>query len=115
MFCDNISTILLAANPILYTRTKLLEVDLYSVRDKVNKKQVLCNTIQYSIMFGLSSVPDFLYSPRIHSLISEADTLHSQKSMLFILVTLTNKNRNLCFKLNLISNSQFSFNNFRRR
>ena len=38
--CDNLSTVLLSANPILHARTKLIELDLYFVREKVLKKDM---------------------------------------------------------------------------
>ena len=33
--CDNLSTVQLAANPVLHARTKHVELDLYFVREKV--------------------------------------------------------------------------------
>ena len=35
VWCDNLSTVQLAANPILHARTKHVELDLYFVRKKV--------------------------------------------------------------------------------
>uniref|UniRef100_A0A803PU39 Integrase catalytic domain-containing protein n=1 Tax=Cannabis sativa TaxID=3483 RepID=A0A803PU39_CANSA len=35
VWCDNQSTVLLAANPVLHARLKPIEIDLYFVRDKV--------------------------------------------------------------------------------
>lgn len=35
VYCDNISTVLLSANPILHSRTKHIELDLHFVREKV--------------------------------------------------------------------------------
>ena len=40
LFCDNISVVHLSANPILHSRTKHFELDLFFVRDRVIKKQV---------------------------------------------------------------------------
>lgn len=40
VFCDNMSTVLLAANPILHSRTKHVELDLFFVREKVHNKLV---------------------------------------------------------------------------
>lgn len=37
IFCDNQSTVSLAANPVLHSRTKHLELDLYFVREKVQR------------------------------------------------------------------------------
>ena len=39
--CDNLSTVQLAANPVLHARTKHVELDLYFVREKVLWKKVL--------------------------------------------------------------------------
>lgn len=44
MLCDNLSTVLLIANPILHARTKHLELDLYFVREKAQRKQI---TVQH--------------------------------------------------------------------
>ena len=41
LWCDNTSTISLSANPILHSRTKHVELDLYFVREKVISKQLL--------------------------------------------------------------------------
>ncbi|MCH95853.1 retrovirus-related Pol polyprotein from transposon TNT 1-94 [Trifolium medium] len=38
--CDNQSAVLLAHNPILHTRTKHMEIDLFFVREKVSAKQL---------------------------------------------------------------------------
>ena len=35
IWCDNLSTVRLATNPILHVRTKHVELDLYFVREKV--------------------------------------------------------------------------------
>ena len=39
VWCDNQSTVLLAANPIQHQRTKHIELDLYFVREKVYAKE----------------------------------------------------------------------------
>ena len=39
MFCDNLSAVLLAANPILHNKTKHFELDLYFVHDQVSQKK----------------------------------------------------------------------------
>ncbi|KAL6331208.1 hypothetical protein AAG906_009636 [Vitis piasezkii] len=38
LWCDNLSTMLLSANPILHARTKHIELNLYFVKEKVLKK-----------------------------------------------------------------------------
>ncbi|XP_016191993.1 uncharacterized protein LOC107632866 [Arachis ipaensis] len=40
VFCDNISAVLLAYNPILHNRTKHFELDLYFILDKVIKGSI---------------------------------------------------------------------------
>ncbi|XP_060968330.1 uncharacterized mitochondrial protein AtMg00810-like [Cannabis sativa] len=40
MWCDNQSTVLLAANPVIHARTKHIEIDLYIVRDKVLQQHI---------------------------------------------------------------------------
>ena len=45
IWCDNQSTVLLAANPVLHALTKHIEIDLYFVRDKVLKNQIDVNDV----------------------------------------------------------------------
>ena len=40
IWCDNMSTVHMAANPVLHARTKHIELDLYFVRDKVVRRQI---------------------------------------------------------------------------
>ena len=40
VWCDNLSTVLLSANPVLHARTKHIELDLYFVRENVIRKEV---------------------------------------------------------------------------
>ncbi|RHN82782.1 putative RNA-directed DNA polymerase [Medicago truncatula] len=40
VYCDNQSAVLLAHNPILHTRTKHMEIDLFFVREKIIAKQL---------------------------------------------------------------------------
>ena len=58
LFCDNISAVHLSANPILHSRTKHFELDLYFVRDRVIKKQVHVTYISSS-----EQVADVLTKP----------------------------------------------------
>ena len=37
IWCDNLSAVSLSANPVLHARTKHIEIDLYFVREQVNK------------------------------------------------------------------------------
>lgn len=48
ILCDNLSVVLLSANPILHSRTKHFELDLYFVRDKVQQQQLLIHHIPSS-------------------------------------------------------------------
>ncbi|BFG27863.1 hypothetical protein CerSpe_141370 [Prunus speciosa] len=62
IWCDNISSIALASNPVFHSRTKHLEVDYHYVREKVVRGQLLVNYIcsrdQIADLFtkGLSSL-----------------------------------------------------------
>ena len=40
IWCDNLSTVLLTANPVLHAPTKHIELYLYFVREKVLQKKV---------------------------------------------------------------------------
>ncbi|PON70287.1 hypothetical protein PanWU01x14_082110 [Parasponia andersonii] len=39
-WCDNLSTVLMSADPVLHARTKHIELDLYFVREKVLQQQL---------------------------------------------------------------------------
>lgn len=41
LWCDNLSTVLLSANPIQHARTKHIELDLFFVREKVQRHQII--------------------------------------------------------------------------
>ncbi|KAB2617188.1 hypothetical protein D8674_013057 [Pyrus ussuriensis x Pyrus communis] len=45
IWCDNISSIALASNPVFHSRTKHLEVDYHYVREKVVRGQLMVNYI----------------------------------------------------------------------
>ncbi|XP_068304424.1 uncharacterized mitochondrial protein AtMg00810-like [Pyrus communis] len=61
IWCDNVSSIALASNPVFHSRTKHLEVDFHYVREKVVRGQLLvhyvCSQDQLADIFtkGLSS------------------------------------------------------------
>jgi hypothetical protein len=40
IFCDNLSAVSLAHNPVMHSRTKHMEIDLFFVREKVISKQL---------------------------------------------------------------------------
>ncbi|RVW28108.1 Retrovirus-related Pol polyprotein from transposon RE1 [Vitis vinifera] len=40
IWCDNLNTVYLSANPILHARSKHIEIDLYFVRENVLQKQI---------------------------------------------------------------------------
>ena len=40
VWCDNLNTVLLSANPVLHARTKHVELDLFFVREKVMRKEI---------------------------------------------------------------------------
>lgn len=51
IWCDNMSTIALASNPIIYARTKHVKVDYHYIREKVLLKQIIghhCLTSLYA-------------------------------------------------------------------
>ena len=45
IWCDNISTVSLSANPFLHSRTKHMELDLYFVREKVMERKLVVNHV----------------------------------------------------------------------
>ena len=45
MCCDNLNILTLSANPIIHSRTKHMELDLYFVREKVLQKKLVVNHI----------------------------------------------------------------------
>uniref|UniRef100_A0A803NRU8 Integrase catalytic domain-containing protein n=1 Tax=Cannabis sativa TaxID=3483 RepID=A0A803NRU8_CANSA len=45
LWCDNLSTVLLTANPVLHARTKHIELDLYFVREKISQQLVRVNHV----------------------------------------------------------------------
>ncbi|XP_016191654.1 uncharacterized protein LOC107632496 [Arachis ipaensis] len=55
VYCDNLSAILLAANPILHSKSKHFEIDLHFVRDHVNSKDIRVSHIP-----GTMQVADIL-------------------------------------------------------
>lgn len=45
LWCDNLSTVALSANPVLHSRTNHIELDLYFVREKVVSKELIVNHV----------------------------------------------------------------------
>jgi len=45
IFCDNLSTVSLAHNPVLHSRTKHMELDIFFVREKVISKDLIVSHI----------------------------------------------------------------------
>ena len=74
IWCDNMSTIALASNPVFHARTKHVEVDYHYVREKVVRKelqvQFVSTTDQVADIFtkGLSST-------RFHFLVNKLPVL----------------------------------------
>ena len=58
VWCDNLSTVLLSANPVLHARTKHVELDLFFVREKVMRKEIEVRHIPAS-----AQVADVLTKP----------------------------------------------------
>lgn len=45
LWCDNLSTVNITANPILHSRTKNIELDLYFIREQVLKGKINVNHV----------------------------------------------------------------------
>lgn len=58
LWCDNLSTIALSANPVLHSRTKHMELDLYFVREKVMSHTLLVQHVP-----SLDEADDVLTKP----------------------------------------------------
>jgi hypothetical protein len=58
VLCDNQSVVALAHNPVLHTRTKHMEIDLFFVREKVLAKQ-----LQVVHIFGTDQWADLFTKP----------------------------------------------------
>jgi hypothetical protein len=48
LWCDNISALALASNPVFHARTKHIEVDYHFVREKVLNRDILIKFISTS-------------------------------------------------------------------
>ena len=63
MYCDNISAVYMAGNPVQHRRTKHIEIDIHFVREKVALGQVrvlhVPTTTQFADIFtkGLATAP----------------------------------------------------------
>ncbi|KAM6583522.1 hypothetical protein CsatB_010524 [Cannabis sativa] len=69
VWCDNQSTVLLAANPVLHARTKHIKIDLYFVRDKVLQRH-----IQVKHVPAQAQIADCLTKPISSSRFSDVPT-----------------------------------------
>jgi histone deacetylase 1/2 len=58
IFCDNLSAVLLSANPVMHSRTKHFKLDLYFVRDKIISKE-----LQVVHLLAQNQVADTLTKP----------------------------------------------------
>lgn len=63
VFCDNLSAVMLVANPILHSRTKHFELDLYFVREKIQQKELFVHHIP-----SAEQTADILTKPVTHSI-----------------------------------------------
>jgi histone deacetylase 1/2 len=45
VFCDNLSAVSLAHNPVLHSRTKHMELDIFFVREKVINKSLIVSHV----------------------------------------------------------------------
>ncbi|XP_071687597.1 uncharacterized mitochondrial protein AtMg00810-like [Rutidosis leptorrhynchoides] len=55
VYCDNVSAIFLSSNPIQHQRTKHIELDIHSVREKVTKGQVRVLRFYFKIFVPVST------------------------------------------------------------
>ena len=58
LWCDNLSTVHLAANPVLHARTKHIEMDLYFIREKIQAQQLKVQHVP-----SIDQVADILTKP----------------------------------------------------
>lgn len=63
--CDNLSVVLLTANPVLHARTKHLELDLFFVREKVQRRQLMVQHIS-SYLQVADGLTKPLSGPKFH-------------------------------------------------
>ena len=52
IFCDNLSAVSLAHNPVLHSRTKHMELDIFFVREKVLSKNLLVSHVPASLQWA---------------------------------------------------------------
>lgn len=52
IWCDNLSAVLLSANPILHTRKKHMKLDLYVIPEQINSGKININHISASYQRG---------------------------------------------------------------
>ncbi|XP_057422027.1 calpain-type cysteine protease DEK1-like isoform X3 [Lotus japonicus] len=67
IFCDNLSTVALTLNPVLHTRTKHMEMDLFFVREKVLNKTLIVQHVP-SLLQKADIFTKALSSERFHEL-----------------------------------------------
>lgn len=58
LWCDNLSTIALASNPVFYNRSKHIELDLHFIREKVLSKNLMVGHVP-----SLDQLADILTKP----------------------------------------------------
>ncbi|KAM5580161.1 hypothetical protein ABKV19_009748 [Rosa sericea] len=80
IWCDNISAIAIASNPVFHGRTKHVEVDYHYVRDKVVNRE-----LQVSFVSTTDQLADIftkgLPAPRFHFLVSKLPVLSRPASL----------------------------------
>ena len=70
LWCDNVSALSLASNPVFYARSKHIEVDYHFIREKVINRDMLVKFIsthdQLADLFTNKALP----TPRFHALLT---------------------------------------------
>ena len=78
ILCDNTSTVSLAHNPVLHSRAKHMELDLFFVREKVLTKQL--NVVHVPALYQLADILTKALSPSFLSFRSKLRVVERHSS-----------------------------------